>query len=82
MGGPGGNQPRAFALPASRRRADGTAVIDLNGRFEHTGSGVMYEAALLAQLAWTITPFPTIDRALLTIGGEEKEYYMGPRVRD
>jgi hypothetical protein len=54
----------------------------LNGRFEHTGSGVMYEAALLAQLAWTITPFPTIDRALLTIGGEEKEYYMGPRVRD
>ena len=57
--------------------SDGTAVIDMNARFERTGWGVIYEGALLEQLAWTITQFPSVDRALLTIGGEEKEGYMG-----
>lgn len=56
---------------------DGTAVVDLSAEFEQTQMGAIYEGMLLEQLAWTITQFPTVDRALLTIEGEQKEAYMG-----
>lgn len=56
---------------------EGTAVVDLNQAFEHTGVGTTYEGAILEQLAGTITQFETVDRGLLKIDGEFKQYYMG-----
>lgn len=56
---------------------EGTAVVDLNGAFEDTGGGTTYEGAILEALAGTITQFDTVDRALLKIDGEFKDYYMG-----
>lgn len=56
---------------------DGTAVVDLNAAFEYTGLGTTYEGAILEQLAGTITQFDSVERALLKIDGEFKDYYMG-----
>jgi hypothetical protein len=56
--------------------SEGTATVDLSSEFEATGSGTFGEGLLLNQLAWTITQFPTVDRALLKIDGEFKEAYM------
>lgn len=56
---------------------DGTATVDLNSEFENTGMGTFGESLLLDQLAWTITQFPTVDRALLKIDGEFKDAYLG-----
>lgn len=56
---------------------DGTAIVDLSSEFEKTGSGSFGESMLLAELAYTITQFPTVDQALLKIDGEFKDYYMG-----
>lgn len=55
----------------------GTAIVDLSSEFERTGMGSSGEFLLLEELAWTITQFPTVDRALLKIDGEFKDYYMG-----
>ncbi len=57
--------------------SDGTAIVDLSAEFESTGSGTFGERLLLDQLAWTITQFPTVDRALLKIRGEFKDGYLG-----
>jgi hypothetical protein len=56
---------------------DGTAIVDLSSEFERTGSGSFGESILLAELAYTVTQFPTVDQALLKIDGEFKDYYMG-----
>lgn len=56
---------------------DGTAIVDLTSDFERTGSGTFGETMLLAELAWTITQFPTVDQALLKIDGRFKDAYMG-----
>lgn len=55
---------------------DGTAIVDLSSEFERTGTGSFGESMLLAELAYTITQFPTVDEALLKIDGEFKDYYM------
>lgn len=57
--------------------SNGTAVVDLTRDFERTQLGSLYEGQLLEQLAWTITQFPSVDRALLKIEGRFKPYYMG-----
>jgi hypothetical protein len=57
--------------------SNGTAIVDLSRDFERTQLGTPYEGQLLEQLAWTITQFPTVDRALLKIEGRFKPYYMG-----
>lgn len=57
--------------------SQGTATIDLSSEFERTALGTLYEGLLLEQLAWTITQFPTVERALLKIDGEFKDYYLG-----
>lgn len=56
---------------------DGTAVVDLSGDFERTNLGTTGEGTILEHLGGTITQFDSIDRALLKIDGEFKEYYMG-----
>ena len=56
---------------------NGTAIVDLSAEFERTGMGTFGEGMLLDQLAWTITQFPTVDRALLRIEGEQKPAYLG-----
>lgn len=62
---------RAFSL------SNGTAVIDMNRRFQRSGLGTVYEGQLLEQLTWTVTQFPAVERALLKVDGEFKEDYMG-----
>lgn len=57
--------------------SDGVATVDLTRHFERTGLGTVYEGLLLEQLAWTITQFPSVERALLKIDGHFKEAYMG-----
>lgn len=57
--------------------SDGVATVDLSRHFERTGLGTVYEGLLLEQLAWTITQFPNVDRALLKIDGHFQEAYMG-----
>lgn len=57
--------------------SQGTATIDLSSEFERTGLGTLYEGLLLEQLTWTITQFPTVERALLKIEGGFKDYYLG-----
>ena len=55
---------------------DGTAIVDLSSEFESPGTGSFGESMLLAELAYTITQFPTVDQALLKIDGEFKDSYM------
>jgi len=55
----------------------GTAIVDLNSKFERAGLGTTYEGAILERLAGTLTQFNTIDRGLLMIEGRFKEAYMG-----
>jgi hypothetical protein len=57
--------------------SNGTATVDLSAEFENTGGGTFGEGMLLDQLAWTITQFSTVDRALLKIDGEFKDAYLG-----
>lgn len=57
--------------------SDGVATVDLSWHFERTGLGTVYEGLLLEQLAWTITQFPNVERALLKIDGRFKAAYMG-----
>ena len=57
--------------------SDGVATVDLSRHFERTGLGTVYEGLLLEQLAWTVTQFPSVERALLKIDGRFKEAYMG-----
>lgn len=56
---------------------DGTAIVDLSSEFENTGQGSFGETLLLAELAWTVTQFPTVDQALLKIDGQFKDAYLG-----
>ncbi len=57
--------------------SNGTAIVDLSRHFERSRLGTVYEGLLLEQLAWTITQFSTVDRALLKIEGRFKDSYMG-----
>lgn len=83
--GPNDEEKEAGAYPSAPEGSqllgididDGTAVVDLNERFERTGLGTIYEGAVLEQLAGTITQFGSVDRGLLKIDGRFKDYYLG-----
>ena len=54
--------------------ADGTARVDLSSEIEDVG-GTFGETAVLAQLVFTLTQFPTVDEVVLLIEGEAVEFY-------
>lgn len=54
--------------------ADGAARVDLSAEIEDVG-GTFGETAVLAQLVFTLTQFPTVDEVVLLIEGEEVEFY-------
>ena len=56
--------------------ADGTARVDLSAEIENVG-GTFGEMAVLAQLVFTLTQFPTVDEVVLLIEGEAVEFYGG-----
>lgn len=56
--------------------ADGTARVDLSGNFE-TGGGTLSMALRLAQVAYTLTQFPTVDRVVFLLDGEVVEVFSG-----
>lgn len=53
--------------------ADGVATIDLSSEFETTGLGTTGEIALVSQVVFTLTQFPTVDTVNIWIEGEERE---------
>ena len=59
--------------------ADGTATVDLSGRFE-SGGGSLSVMLRLAQLVYTLTQFPTVDRVALELDGEPVEVFSGEGV--
>ena len=83
--GPTGEERRAGAIATAPEGTDllgvdiddNTAIVDLSGDFEYTGLGTTYEGAVLDALAGTLTQFDGVDRGLLKIDGEFKDYYMG-----
>ncbi|GIU93143.1 MAG: hypothetical protein KatS3mg011_2049 [Acidimicrobiia bacterium] len=54
--------------------ADGTAVVDLSADFD-AGGGTFSQRARLAQLVFTLTRFPTVDRVELRLDGEPVEVF-------
>lgn len=54
--------------------AGGTARVDLSSEIEDVG-GTFGEMAVLAQLVFTLTQFPTVDDVVLLIEGEAVEFY-------
>jgi germination protein M len=59
--------------------ADGTATVDLSGQFE-SGGGSLSVMLRLAQLVYTLTQFPTVDRVALELDGEPVEVFSGEGV--
>ena len=56
--------------------ADGTATIDLSSAFE-SGGGSLSMMARMAQLVFTATQFPTVERVELWLDGEPVEWIGG-----
>lgn len=56
--------------------ADGIAQVDLSAEIENVG-GTFGEMAVLAQLVFTLTQFPTVDEVVLLVEGVEVEFYGG-----
>ena len=55
---------------------DGTAIVDLSSEFEAAPLGPLSEAeelAMVAQVVFTLTQFPSIDTVDIRIAGEERE---------
>lgn len=83
--GPTPEEKRAGARPSAPDGTEllgiatdeGTATVDLSEDFERTNLGSTSEGEILDHLAGMITQFDTIDRGLLKIEGEFKDYYMG-----
>lgn len=59
--------------------AAGLARVDLSREFE-SGGGSTAVLGRLAQLVYTLTEFPTIDRVRLILDGEPVEYFSGEGV--
>jgi hypothetical protein len=59
--------------------AGGTATVDLSGRFG-AGGGTASVRTRLAQLTYTLTQFPTIDRVRLRVNGSAVSTLTGDRV--
>lgn len=68
---PDGTELRGIDIDAD------TATVDLSEDFERSGLGTTYEGAIVEALAGTLTQFEGVDRGLLKIEGEFKDYYMG-----
>jgi hypothetical protein len=54
--------------------SEGIARVDLSREIEDVG-GTFGETAVLAQLVFTLTQFPTVDEVVLVIEGEAVEFY-------
>ncbi|MBT8194689.1 MAG: GerMN domain-containing protein [Acidimicrobiia bacterium] len=54
--------------------AAGVARVDLSAEIENVG-GTFGEMAVLAQLVFTLTQFPTVDEVVLLIDGVQVEFY-------
>lgn len=59
--------------------ADGIAFLDMSREFE-AGGGSMAILGRLAQVVYTLTEFPTVDRVQILLDGEEAEYFSGEGV--
>lgn len=66
----------------------GTARVDLSGEFE-SGGGLLSVTMRLAQVVYTLTQFPTVDRVVLMMDGEVVDVFTGeglmldePQTRD
>ncbi|HSJ50544.1 MAG TPA: Gmad2 immunoglobulin-like domain-containing protein [Actinomycetota bacterium] len=59
--------------------SDGTATVDLSSEFE-SGGGSLSVTMRLAQLVYTLTQFPTVDRVSLELDGEPVEVFSGEGV--
>lgn len=59
--------------------ADGTATVDLSSEFE-SGGGATAILGRLAQLTYTLTQFPTVDRVRLLIDGRAVPTFSGEGV--
>ena len=75
----GGDGKASSAIPAGTRLldlaiADGLATVDLSSEFE-TGGGSFSMLARLAQVVFTITQFPTVDRVAFEIEGEPVDVF-------
>jgi spore germination protein GerM len=55
---------------------DGTARVDLSGDFE-SGGGLLSVTMRLAQVVYTLTQFPTVDRVVLMMDGEVVDVFTG-----
>lgn len=85
IGGPTDEELKAGALPTAPDGTkllgidiDGeTATVDLSRDFERTNLGTTGEGQIMNALAGTLTQFDTIERGLLMIDGESKDYFMG-----
>lgn len=56
--------------------ADGTARVDFSAEVEDVG-GTFGEMAVLTQIVFTLTHFPTVDDVVLMIEGEAVEFFGG-----
>jgi germination protein M len=56
--------------------ANGVATVDLSGDYEE-GGGSFSMSARLAQVVYTLTQFPTVDRVLFELDGEPVEVFSG-----
>jgi spore germination protein GerM len=56
--------------------AGGTALVDFSAEVENIG-GTFGEMAVLTQIVFTLTQFPTVDEVVLMIEGEEVEFFGG-----
>lgn len=59
--------------------ADGTAVVNLSSQFE-SGGGSLSMLARLAQLTFTLTQFPAVERVVLELEGERVSAFGGEGV--
>lgn len=55
--------------------ADGVATVDLSGAFEESG-GTLGESLRLAQVVFTVTQFPEVERVFFRIDGEDRDVIM------
>ena len=78
-GSEAGDGKASSAIPAGTRLldlgiADGLATVDLSSEFE-SGGGSFSMLARLAQVVFTITQFPTVDRVAFEIEGEPVDVF-------
>jgi hypothetical protein len=55
---------------------DGRAIVDLSPEFEAVSYGTAGELAMVAQLVFTVTQFPTVDSVDIWIDGVERDYIL------